>query len=285
MKPVLFVTGHAPAYRVGAFARLHEREGIELALFGGRSQARRRRAAARCPFPTGTCARASCSRWRGERRLPRGRVPDRRAPGAAGDVGGRAPRARAADPVGVAVGAPAQRRARAQLPAAAAPVPLGRRRRHLRAARQRLRAARGARATCTWRRSRSTTTSGARRRRRAARARWPRGRGDAVPVRRARRARKRALGVLIEAWRVAGLPAPAAALVLVGRWAPRPRRRCWRARWPAPRPRRRRADRLAGAVAPRAAARRCTPRATCSSCRRSAPARFASRGVWWSTRR
>jgi len=36
-KPVLFVAGHAPAYRVGALARLHEREGIELALFGGRS--------------------------------------------------------------------------------------------------------------------------------------------------------------------------------------------------------------------------------------------------------
>ena len=37
MKPLLFVTGHAPAYRVGAFARLHEREDIEVALFGGRS--------------------------------------------------------------------------------------------------------------------------------------------------------------------------------------------------------------------------------------------------------
>jgi glycosyltransferase involved in cell wall biosynthesis len=37
VKPVLFVTGHAPAYRVGALARLHEREQIELALFGGRS--------------------------------------------------------------------------------------------------------------------------------------------------------------------------------------------------------------------------------------------------------
>ena len=35
MKPVLFVTGHAPAYRVGAFERLHEREDIELALFAG----------------------------------------------------------------------------------------------------------------------------------------------------------------------------------------------------------------------------------------------------------
>ena len=38
MKPILFVTGHAPAYRIGAFARLHDREGIELALFGGRSK-------------------------------------------------------------------------------------------------------------------------------------------------------------------------------------------------------------------------------------------------------
>ncbi len=36
MKPVLFVTGHVPAYRVGALAHLHEREQIELALFGGR---------------------------------------------------------------------------------------------------------------------------------------------------------------------------------------------------------------------------------------------------------
>ncbi len=38
MKPVLFVTGHASPDRVGAFAALHAREGIELALFGGRSQ-------------------------------------------------------------------------------------------------------------------------------------------------------------------------------------------------------------------------------------------------------
>lgn len=35
-RPVLFVTGHAPPDRHGAFAALHEREGIELALFGGR---------------------------------------------------------------------------------------------------------------------------------------------------------------------------------------------------------------------------------------------------------
>ncbi len=37
-KPVLFVTGHAPFDRVGAFARLHEREDVEFALFGGRSR-------------------------------------------------------------------------------------------------------------------------------------------------------------------------------------------------------------------------------------------------------
>jgi glycosyltransferase involved in cell wall biosynthesis len=36
VKPVLFVTGHVPGYRVGAFARLHEREDIEVATFGGR---------------------------------------------------------------------------------------------------------------------------------------------------------------------------------------------------------------------------------------------------------
>jgi glycosyltransferase involved in cell wall biosynthesis len=37
-KPVLFVTGHAPPDRVGAFARLHEMENVEFALFGGRSK-------------------------------------------------------------------------------------------------------------------------------------------------------------------------------------------------------------------------------------------------------
>jgi glycosyltransferase involved in cell wall biosynthesis len=38
MKPVLFVTGHAPPDRIGAFARLHELENVEFALFGGRSR-------------------------------------------------------------------------------------------------------------------------------------------------------------------------------------------------------------------------------------------------------
>ena len=51
MKPVLFVTGHAPAYRVGALARLHEREQIELALFGGRLQHGGAANASELPFP------------------------------------------------------------------------------------------------------------------------------------------------------------------------------------------------------------------------------------------
>ncbi len=51
MKPVLFVTGNAPAYRVGAFERLHEREGIELALFGGPSKHGGAELAGELPFP------------------------------------------------------------------------------------------------------------------------------------------------------------------------------------------------------------------------------------------
>ena len=38
MKPVLFAAGVVPAYRVPGLARLHELEGIEVALFGGRSR-------------------------------------------------------------------------------------------------------------------------------------------------------------------------------------------------------------------------------------------------------
>jgi glycosyltransferase involved in cell wall biosynthesis len=37
-RPVLFVTGHAPPDRIGAFARLHELENVEFALFGGPSK-------------------------------------------------------------------------------------------------------------------------------------------------------------------------------------------------------------------------------------------------------
>jgi glycosyltransferase involved in cell wall biosynthesis len=37
VKPVLFVTGHAPPERADAFATLHEREDVVFALFGGRA--------------------------------------------------------------------------------------------------------------------------------------------------------------------------------------------------------------------------------------------------------
>jgi glycosyltransferase involved in cell wall biosynthesis len=37
VKPVLFVTNHVPPERVGAFAALHRRVPVELAIFGGRS--------------------------------------------------------------------------------------------------------------------------------------------------------------------------------------------------------------------------------------------------------
>jgi glycosyltransferase involved in cell wall biosynthesis len=51
VKPVLFVTGHAPAYRVGAFLRLHEREQVEYALFGGRVKHGGGESTEELPFP------------------------------------------------------------------------------------------------------------------------------------------------------------------------------------------------------------------------------------------
>jgi glycosyltransferase involved in cell wall biosynthesis len=51
VKPVLFATGHAPAYRVGAFALLHEREDVEFALFGGRSKHAGGHLEGELPFP------------------------------------------------------------------------------------------------------------------------------------------------------------------------------------------------------------------------------------------
>ncbi|HTA13526.1 MAG TPA: glycosyltransferase family 4 protein [Solirubrobacteraceae bacterium] len=51
VKPVLFVTNHAPTYRVGAFARLHELEDVEFALFGGRLKHGGGTSQAELPFP------------------------------------------------------------------------------------------------------------------------------------------------------------------------------------------------------------------------------------------
>lgn len=62
MKPVLFITGHVPASRRGAYAALHERIGIELALFGGPHQ----HGAPPGPPPPGVPARQVSQREIGE---------------------------------------------------------------------------------------------------------------------------------------------------------------------------------------------------------------------------
>jgi glycosyltransferase involved in cell wall biosynthesis len=51
LKPLLFITGNVPAYRVGALRALHEREGVEVALFGGRSLHGGAGQPAALPFP------------------------------------------------------------------------------------------------------------------------------------------------------------------------------------------------------------------------------------------
>ncbi|HEY8303661.1 MAG TPA: glycosyltransferase family 4 protein [Solirubrobacteraceae bacterium] len=48
---MLFVTNHAPAYRVGAFERLEESERVEFALYGGRLQHGGGATAPELPFP------------------------------------------------------------------------------------------------------------------------------------------------------------------------------------------------------------------------------------------
>ena len=112
VKPVLFVTGHAPAYRVGALAaparaRGHRAGAVRRPLHARR---RRRREGEPARSRTAACARASSAGWR------RAGATARWCARPAGAWrrwrrGRRARRARrAADPVGVAVGAPAQRR-------------------------------------------------------------------------------------------------------------------------------------------------------------------------------
>ena len=140
-KPVLFVTNHAPPFRVGAFQALDERQHVVFALIGGNvrhggggtaveeADAVRRRA-------------PGAARRRAPRRLGPLQGRDRR------DVGqGRAPRrlrrrARRPDPVrpvGDDLGPPAHPGARALLPPAAPHLPPRGRDRHLRPARLRLR--------------------------------------------------------------------------------------------------------------------------------------------------
>jgi glycosyltransferase involved in cell wall biosynthesis len=51
MKPVLFVTNHAPPYRIGALQRLAECEDVEFALFGGRLHHGGGATSTELPFP------------------------------------------------------------------------------------------------------------------------------------------------------------------------------------------------------------------------------------------
>jgi glycosyltransferase involved in cell wall biosynthesis len=51
LKPLLFITGHVPEYRVGALRALHEREELEVALFGGRSLHGGPAGPSQLPFP------------------------------------------------------------------------------------------------------------------------------------------------------------------------------------------------------------------------------------------
>jgi glycosyltransferase involved in cell wall biosynthesis len=68
MKPVLFVTGHVPAYRVGALRSLHEREGIEVATFGGRAPHGGAGFDGELPFPSRRAGPAQLARLAAGRR-------------------------------------------------------------------------------------------------------------------------------------------------------------------------------------------------------------------------
>ena len=280
-KPVLFVTGHLPAYRVGAFARLHERAGLEVALFGGARRHGGPDPSGELPFPARHVRPHELYRLAASGRYRAVVCPTGgRAALLASWAGARAGRV-PADPVGLAVGPPAHAGPPAQLPAAAAPVPLGAGGRHLRAPRQRLRPP-------PWRGQRVRGAPGGGQRvlvgpagRRAPAAGLAAGRSDAVRVRRAPGRARRGCAVLLDAWARAALPA-SCALVLVG-----PSRR------PTGRRRRPTATLAGGAGAsihelgrlePAAAARGLRPRGGPGRAVDSHARASASPGGWWSTR-
>ena len=72
-KPVLFVTNHAPPFRVGAFATLHEREDVTFALVGGDVRHGGGATEADRCVPGAAGARARRPRAGRVGRLPRGR--------------------------------------------------------------------------------------------------------------------------------------------------------------------------------------------------------------------
>ena len=227
------------------------------------------------PFPARDVGPARALRAGRRRGLPGGRVPHRGTRGPVGELGRSPCRAHPPDPVGLAVGPPADAGPRAQLPAAAASVRIRAGGRHLRAPRERVRAT-----TRRRQRVRGAPGRGQRvlvrpRRRRAAAAELAAGGADALRVRRATGAREKGLAVLLDAWAQAG-PPPTSALVLVGARTGQPQGEGTNARA-------RRSTRSASSR--RSDCARSTRTRTCWSCRRSPRRASASRGGWWSTRR
>ena len=221
-RPSCFVTNHVPPDRVGAFAALHERVALELALFGGRSHhatagvadpgvplpPRRPARGPRASPRAGATARSSCGTGgprRAARRLAR-----------------RAPRARAVRAVERAVGAPAHAGAPRRRAAAA---PLYRDADavvDLRPARRRVRP-RARRA------QRPRRAAGGRQRVLARAGRPRRRRAPFTALFVGRDVPEKGLAVLLEAWRASAWRSPA--LVLVGA-GPGRRRRPVRSRPP-----------------------------------------------------
>ena len=250
MKPVLFVTNHAPAFRIGAFAALHEAEDVVFALVGGGVRHGGAIVDARPAVPRHPPQPARRRTARRVGPLPRGRgrpVGPRRAPRR---LPRRAQSRHPVRPLGDDLAPPAHAGACALLPAAAPPLPPRGRDRHVRTARVRLRPLQGRYAT---------GVRGAPERRRrvldGARATAP-PRAVPGPLRGPARARE-------------GSRNPAARLAAR---RPRPGRRR-----PA-RHRRRDPHRRADA---RANCATCTPARTSWSYRRSPRATSWSRGGWW----
>ena len=266
-RPVLFVTNHAPPFRVGAFAALHEREDVVFALIGGDVRhgggAERRRAAVPghpAEPQRGVLRLAASGRFRAVVAGLSGRVA---LPAAY--AGAR----RAGVPFVLWATIWAHPRTAAH---ALSYLPL----RHL---------YRSADAVATYGphvsayvRAKGATRAGdrgaAERRRRRS------GPPPAQPDRRAafqvmfagRLAREKGVAVLLRAWRSSGLSAPSAALVLVGGGPIRARAAATGAAL------------LPGPVGP---GRRCatsTRARTLWSYRRSPRATSASRGGWWPTK-
>ena len=78
-RPVLFVTNHAPPFRVGAFAALHEREDVVFALIGGDVRHGGGAGGARPAVPGHAAEPARRAAARRVRPLPRRRSPGCRA--------------------------------------------------------------------------------------------------------------------------------------------------------------------------------------------------------------